>query len=465
LGVPIGLIDSTWGGTVAEAWTSAEALAALEDFRPALSQVERIRTDLKSGAFDWQTARSRWFEQVDPGSLDSAWSQTGLDATDWSATKLPGRWEQGELGEFDGIVWYRKEFELPSGWPTGDTILHLGPIDDQDTTWVNGEVVGSNDVWNRPRDYRVPAGTLRDGQNVIAIRVLDTGGGGGVLGEPGQMRLEVDGESSTPALSLAGDWSFRKSVALGEVASPPQRLDNNPNVVTVLYNGMIAPLLPYPIKGAIWYQGESNASRAAQYRRLLPTMIQDWRARFQVGDFPFLIVQLANFMAVDSEPVDSAWAELREAQWLTTRRSPNTGLAVAIDIGEADDIHPRNKQEVGRRLALAARSLAYGQKLPFSGPCYRSMRRDGDRIRLQFDHVNGGLVVKGGGALRGFAVAGADGHFVWAEAVIKDDTVVVSSPRVAEPVSVRYAWANNPVCNLYNRAGLPAVPFRTDVGD
>jgi sialate O-acetylesterase len=279
------------------------------------------------------------------------------------------------------------------------------------------------------------------------------------------MRLEVDGESSKPALSLAGDWSFRKSVALGEVASPPQRLDNNPNVVTVLYNGMIAPLLPYPIKGAIWYQGESNASRAAQYRRLLPTMIQDWRARFQVGDFPFLIVQLANFMAVDSEPVDSAWAELREAQWLTTRRSPNTGLAVAIDIGEADDIHPRNKQEVGRRLALAARSLAYGQKLPFSGPCYRSMRRDGDRIRLQFDHVDGGLVIKGGGALRGFAVAGADGHFVWAEAVIKDDTVVVSSPRVAEPVSVRYAWANNPVCNLYNRAGLPAVPFRTDVGD
>jgi sialate O-acetylesterase len=225
---------------------------------------------------------------------------------------------------------------------------------------------------------------------------------------------------------------------------------------------MIAPLKPFPIKGAIWYQGESNAGRPAQYRTLLPTMIKDWRAAFEVGDFPFYIVQLANYMDVRKEPVNSSWAELREAQFLTTKALPNVGIGLAIDIGEAKDIHPRNKQEVGRRLALAALSNAYGQDIECSGPVFKAKEIQGNTIRLTFDHLGGGLVAKGSEKLEGFAIAGEDGKYVWADAVIEGDTVVVSSPKVEKPVEVRYAWADNPVCNLYNQVGLPAVPFRTN---
>ncbi len=228
-----------------------------------------------------------------------------------------------------------------------------------------------------------------------------------------------------------------------------------------LYNGMIAPLIPYAIKGAIWYQGESNADRAGQYRRLLPAMIRDWRKQFGEGNFPFYIVSLANFQASNAEPRDNNWAELREAQVLTAKNVPNCGLALAIDIGDAGDIHPKNKQEVGRRLALCALAQTYGKKVEYSGPWYRSMKVNGNKIALKFDHVDGGLVAKGG-KLTGFAIAGADHKFVWADAAIDGKTVVVSSPEIAQPVAVRYAWDINPVCNLYNQAGLPAVPFRTD---
>jgi sialate O-acetylesterase len=236
----------------------------------------------------------------------------------------------------------------------------------------------------------------------------------------------------------------------------------DPNSVTVLFNGMIAPLVPFAVKGVIWYQGESNVGRADQYRRLLPALIADWRGRFGVGEFPFLIVQLANFLTPKPEPAESTWAELREAQWLTVQPVPKTGLAVAIDIGETGNIHPKNKQEVGRRLALAAEAIAYGKPVEFSGPTLREATVRGRTIRLSFDHLGGGLAARDGGPLRGFAIAGSDGQFVWASAVIDGAEVVVSAPEVAAPLAVRYAWAENPVCNLINKAGLPAVPFRTD---
>ena len=224
---------------------------------------------------------------------------------------------------------------------------------------------------------------------------------------------------------------------------------------------MIAPLLPFAIKGAIWYQGESNADRARQYRALLPAMIQDWRRRFGAGDFPFYIVQLAAFQDTYPEPRDNNWAELREAQALTVRNVSHTGLAVAIDIGEAKDIHPKNKQEVGRRLALCALGRTYGKKIEWSGPWYKSMQTTDNGIRLSFDHADGGLMAKGG-KLTGFAMAGDDRKFVWADAVVEGNTILVSSPKISKPAAVRYAWDINPVCNLYNQAGLPAVPFRTD---
>lgn len=263
----------------------------------------------------------------------------------------------------------------------------------------------------------------------------------------------------------AWEESAAKARAEGKPEPPrpnrPVHPRNNPWKPAGLFNAMILPLVPYAIQGAIWYQGESNTGRAYEYRTLFPAMIQDWRKAWGQGDFPFLFVQLANFMATRPEPGESAWAELREAQ-LMTLKLPKTGMAVAIDIGEANDIHPRNKQDVGKRLALNALAIAYGKKVEYSGPIYTRMKREGSRIRLYFKHVDGGLTTPNGEPLKGFAIAGADRKFVWADARIEGDTVVVSSPQVAEPVAVRYAWADNPVCNLYNKAGLPASPFRTD---
>jgi sialate O-acetylesterase len=241
---------------------------------------------------------------------------------------------------------------------------------------------------------------------------------------------------------------------------PPQDPRTGPNRPCALYNGMITPLIPFAIRGAIWYQGESNAGKAYEYRRLFPLMIQDWRRNWGQGDFTFLFVQLANFMARKDEPGDSAWAELREAQSMTLSL-PKTGQAVIIDIGEEKDIHPKNKQDVGARLALAAEAISYGKDVVYSGPVYKAMKVDGGKAVLTFEHIGGGLVAKGD-KLAGFAIAGEDRKFVWADARIEGDTVVVSSDKVAAPVAVRYAWADNPDCNLYNKAGLPASPFRTD---
>jgi sialate O-acetylesterase len=255
-----------------------------------------------------------------------------------------------------------------------------------------------------------------------------------------------------------------------EAGTPPPRRPSAPLGPTShwapagLYNGMIAPLVSYVVRGAIWYQGESNAGRAYQYRELFPTLIKSWRTAWDRTDFPFLFVQLANYMDRRPEPNESNWAELREAQ-LMTLDVPNTGMAVIVDIGDAKNIHPKNKQDVGKRLALWALAQTYGKNVVYSGPLYQSMEKKGDKIVLHFDHVGGGLVARGAPddrALPGFALAGADRRFVWADARIEGETVVVSSPQIADPLAVRYAWADNPVCSLYNRAGLPASPFRTD---
>lgn len=262
-------------------------------------------------------------------------------------------------------------------------------------------------------------------------------------------------------------WKQRVATAKAAGKEPPKapRKPNDPRVgqhrPANCYNGMLLPLIPYGIRGAIWYQGETNAGRAYQYRHLFPLMIRQWREDWAQGEFPFYFVQLANFMAVKPQPDDSAWAELREAQTMTLQ-TPNTGMAVIIDIGEANDIHPKNKQDVGKRLALWALAKTYGKTLVYSGPLYKAMERKDNQIVLHFDHVGSGLVAKDGKPLKGFAIAAPDKKFVWAEARIVGDTVVVSSPAVPDPVAVRYAWADNPVCNFYNRDGLPANPFRTD---
>jgi sialate O-acetylesterase len=333
--------------------------------------------------------------------------------------------------------------------------LGLGMIDDSDVSWVNGHEVGRTDnAWNRARLYDVPPSALRAGRNVIAVRVQDFQGGGGIHGDPGLLFVESGGRKRP----LAGTWTFR----VGAVALDFEGQKNQ--VPTLLYNKMIHPLLPYPIAGAIWYQGESNAypGAAMEYREQFAAMIADWRRRWGVGEFPFLWVQLANYMAPDSVPAESDWAVLRESQGAVLR-VPRTAQVIAIDLGEAGDIHPRNKQDVGARLALAARRVAYGEDIVHSGPVHRRHRVEGGRVVIEFDHAGGGLTSRRGAGPGGFAVAGSDRRFVRAEARIEGDRVVVWSDRVPHPVAVRYAWGDNPVmASLYNREGLPAAPFRTD---
>ena len=298
----------------------------------------------------------------------------------------------------------------------------------------------------------------------------------------------IDGYPAAKAKydTVLTEWRKAVNTAKAEGKKPPRRprLPAGPDSArrpAALYNAMIHPLTPFAIKGAIWYQGEANASRAPEYRKLLPALIRNWRTEWKQGDFPFLIVQLANFMAVSPNPTDTGWARLREAQTLTAKTVPNCGLAVIIDTGEARDIHPRNKQDVGKRLALVALAKTYGKTVVYSGPEYQSMKVEGDRVRITFTHIGGGLTTRtsempsasnmakegykftlGSGPVKGFAVAGADKKFAWAQGKLDGDTVVLWSDKVTKPVAVRYAWANNPICNLYNREGLPAVPFRTD---
>ena len=461
LGVPIGLIQTCWGGTVAEAWTSAEALQTMPDFRDAVAQFRQRVEDMRKGRDTFEKRMAEWWRKNDTGSTQG-WAAPTFDASYWKTMTVPQNWEKvAGLAQFDGLVWFRCDADVPADWAGKDLVLELGPIDDRDTTFFNGVALGGKDNWMAPRRYTVPGKLVKAGTNVIAVRVLDTAGGGGIHGSPDQLKLSGP---SGAAVSLAGRWRYKVSAPLAKIGNPPVRdVGTNPNVVTVLYNGMIAPLLPVAIKGAIWYQGESNAGRAMQYRRLLPTMIRDWRNRFGVGDFPFFIVQLANFRGVQTTPVQPGWAELREAQLLAAQADSKVGLAVITDIGDAGDIHPKNKQDVGKRLGLSALAVAYGKKIVSSGPEYRSMKVDGRKAVLRFDHVGGGLVAGGGGKLKGFAVAGEDKAFHWADATIQGDTVVVTSPEVAAPMAVRYNWANNPIGNLYNKEGLPAGPFRTDV--
>jgi len=457
LGVPIGLINTSWGGTVAEAWVSSGALKTLPDFRPQVEQIAALCKATEGG----EQARlvDQWYQAKDPGT-SKGWHRPDTDAAVWREVDMPKAWESAGLPEYDGMVWFQRAFDAPPAWAGKELVLSLGPIDDIDTTWVNGVNVGSMDRWDAPRVYRVPGDLVKAGRNLIAIRVLDTGGGGGLVGSPEQMRVYPTGDEAA-AVALAGPWRMQEAAPWARIRPMPMASANNPNTCTVLYNGMIEPLVPFGVRGAIWYQGESNADRAFQYRTLLPTLIRDWRDRFGVRDMGFHIVSLANYQATSAEPRDNDWAELREAQALTTKALRNCGIAMAIDIGDAGDIHPRNKQEVGRRLALSALAVTYGRKVEWSGPWYRSMKVTDKGVRLTFDHVGDGLVAKGD-RLTGFALAGKDRRFVWADAVIDGKTVLVSSPKVPRPVAVRYAWDINPVCNLYNKAGLPAVPFRTD---
>jgi sialate O-acetylesterase len=450
LDIPMGLINSSWGGTNIQTWISWDIMSQKGDYKQVdLKSLETMTTNHQANRDKYEAALRQ-----DRG-LSEKWYESSAPVDEWKKATIPNEFAHTPIGNNDGIAWFRRDFDIPAGVEAKNAVLHLGPIDDTDNTYVNGKQVGSEVEWNKDRVYAISNGLLKAGKNTLVVKVTDTGGGGGLNGKPDQLYLEVDGKR----ISLAGEWLCRPSVLTSEFGIK----DLGPNTFpSQLYNAMIAPITAYAIKGGLWYQGESNAHEAYAYRTLFPELINNWRNKWGY-EFPFFWVQLANFQAADAQPVESDWAELREAQ-SKTLALPQTGQAVIIDIGEAYDIHPRNKQDVGLRLAISALKVAYGKDVVYSGPVYQSMKVEGNKVVLSFANTGTGLITKDKyGYVSGFAVAGADKKFVWAKGYIEGNTVVVYSESVASPVAVRYAWGNNPDdASLYNKELLPASPFRTD---
>lgn len=441
LKTPVGLIQSDWGGTEVEVWIREGALREVPGFAERIDQVKKSANGGESTA-SWQ----KRLAEMEKGL--GTFEKPDYDDASWQKIASIKSWEDSGLADFDGFGWYRATFEITQAYAGLPLTLELGEIDDEDVTFVNGEKVGETKVWNAKRTYTVDANKLTVGTNVLAVRVLDTGGGGGFT-KPGEIRLQVGDH-----LVELNSWKWKKGISLAETnPPPPQRWP-----AADLYNGMIAPLVPYAIKGALWYQGESNVGRAYQYRTTFPTMIRNWRQDFNQGDFPFYFVQIAPFTGYGG---GGASAELREAQ-LMTLGLKNTGMAVTTDITDNfADIHPMNKWDVGHRLALLALNRTYGKKRIDSGPIYKSFKVEGNRIRINFDSVGEQLEIRGGN-LADLMIAGEDRKFVPAMAKLEGNSMVVWSEAVPHPVAVRYGWSDAPKPGLFNSAGLPASPFRTD---
>nr|WP_242696191.1 sialate O-acetylesterase [Longitalea luteola] len=455
--IPIGLIKASVGGSPAEAWLTENALKAFPRHLETLAKYKRPAY-LDSIRNHDKEIRDNWYKNIwvqDKGLHDTKpWYDPSVNTSDWKTMPVPAFWDEHGLKGVHGVVWFKKEIEVPASMANRPAKLLLGRIVDQDSVFVNGRFAGTIGYQYPPRRYELPAGLLQPGKNTIVVRVINNAGRGGfITDKPYQLTV---GDQTIP---LTGDWQF----ALGTTASPLPPATFFQYQPTGLFNAMIAPMLNYRIKGVIWYQGESNAGRPAEYRTLFPAVINTWRQEWKQGNFPFLFVQLANYMETKKEPGESSWAMTREAQ-LKTLALPNTGMAVITDAGEWNDIHPLNKEDVGKRLALWAQRQAYGdKKVVYSGPLYQSMKIDGKKVILQFTSTGSGLMAKGGSELKYFAIAGADKKFVWAKATIEGNKVIVWSDQVPSPVAVRYAWADNPEgANLYNKEGLPASPFRTD---
>ena len=456
--VPVGLINSALGGSPAESWMSEEGL---KEFPEHYNEAQRFKdsTLIQQIQNEDRTRINTWYSQlrqIDEGykNPEKPWYSPEYNSSDWSTMKIPGYWANESLGFVNGVVWFRKEINIPVSMVGKPVQLNLGRIIDADSAFVNGIFVGTTSYQYPPRRYHIPPEVLKEGKNIIVVRVINSLGKGG-FAEDKPYELVVDNDT----IGLKGEWQYK----LGAKMEPLRGETFIRWKPLGLYNAMIAPLLDYKIKGVVWYQGESNAGRPVEYRNLFPALIKDWRKNWKQGDFPFLFVQLPNFMEAKPEPSESNWALLREAQ-LKTLSLPNTAMVVAIDIGEWNDIHPLNKKDVGKRLALAAQKVAYGDdEVVYSGPLYKSMTVEGNKTILTFTSIGSGLMAKGGEQLKNFAICGTDKKFVWANAKIKNNKVIVWSDKVENPMAVRYAWADNPEgANLYNKEGLPASPFRTD---
>ena len=472
INVPIGLIHSSWGGTIIETWTRQEEISQLPGMTERIAEIQDDLHNPQSFAKD-VTKKNKpvlksWQELIDAESdakLVRKMTSPDLNLQSWKTMQIPNQWEKTGLPDFNGMVWFHKTIDIPESWVGKNLVLQLGPVDEVDVTWFNGKRIGATGSlkggnisnWYKPRVYGIPFSLVKAGPNTITVRAIDTGAAGGLWGAaPEDMALCVSGSEKTDRIGLAGPWRYKPGIELvGKMtASGP-----GPNHPTLLYNAMINPLVPFSIRGAIWYQGESNNGDGMRYFDKMQVLIQSWRNVFLRPDAPFYFVQIAPYRYGSGQEL--ALPQLWEAQ-TAALNIPHTGMAVTSDIGNITDIHPNNKQDVGKRLALWALSKDYGQdNLVYSGPLYKSMAIEGSKIRLSFDHPGSGLASRDAKPLDWFEIAGEDGKFVKAQAVIEGNTIVVSSDAIDKPITARFAWDQEAEPNLINKEGLPASSFRT----
>ena len=451
------MISCAAGGACAEGWISEVALKAFpEQYKIAkqLSDSSYMRNLISSE----ETALRKWFEQIginDMGRKGTPWFSSLLDDSNWPTLQIPSSFDEGGIELKNGAVWFRKEIDLPESCSGKPALLELGRIVDSDSVFINGQFVGTTSYQYPPRRYAVGSGIMKQGKNILTVKVVSQWGIGSFIKDK-PYQLDVDGQT----FDLRGCWKYN----IGAKCGPSPSSTYFPGKPLGLFNAMLHPLVNYSIKGVVWYQGETNAERPDNYGQVLSTLIKEWRNLWGLKDLPFLCVQLPNFMEERKEPSESKWAELRNQQ-LKILCVRNTALVVTLGLGEWNDIHPLRKKEIGERLALAAENRVYKDKnVAYSGPIFKSMKIKENKIEIEFTNCESGLVAKGREELKYFAIAGADKKYVWAKAEIKGKKVVVWNDQIEKPVSVRYAWADNPEgANLYNKEGLPASPFQLEV--
>ena len=459
--VPIGIINASWGGIPIESMMSEESL---QSFPNIIQTIEKNKdtgyvNETNRKAF---TAMQSLPKPEDKG-ITEKWFDTSYVPKEWRRIAVPGYWEDQGVKDLDGVVWYRREIDVPASMinpANGGTKIFLGRIVDADELYINGKKIGNTTYLYPQRRYQIADNILRPGKNLFVVRVTNNFGKGGFV--PDKPYLLIAGNDT---IDLTGYWQYKVGAAFTSSkvnGGAGIALQNQP---TALYNSMISPIINYTIKGFVWYQGESNTGKPDEYAKLQPAMITDWRNKWKEGDIPFLFVQLPGFMDYNYLPSESQWAEFREAQ-AKSLSLPNTAMAVAIDVGEWNDVHPDKKKQVGDRLALAAEKIVYGENIIYSGPVYHSQKIEGNKIIISFSNAGSGLTTNDDEALAEFAIAGADKKFVWANAKIDGDKIIVSNDEITDPKYVRYAWGDDPVNpNLINKEGLPAAPFRTDASN
>ncbi len=452
LKVPVGIINSSWGGSNIETWISREGFESSDEFKEMIAKMPKISNDsLYKARITLQREKVEQIQKVKLNSFnETAFKEINFDASKLPVLFQPKAWEQQSLGEFDGVVWLRKTINLTKEQSVRPATIFLSAIDDEDITYINGTKAGSMNQWDAERKYAIPKGILKEGKNVIVVKVIDGGGGGGMWGKPENVRLDLENET----ISLSGDWKF-------QVESIKLEFNQN-EFPSLCYNSMVNSLIPFAFKGVLWYQGESNTERAYQYRKAFPLLIRDWRKKWN-NEFPFYFVQLATFKTNGDSNEGSDWAELREAQTMTLS-VPKTGMAVTTDIGNPNDIHPINKQPLGKRLADLALNNDYNKPRLCKCPAYKSLAIKNSQAIITFSNANSALIAKDkNGEVNGFEIAGSNQLFYPAKGIIRGNKVIIESSEVPNPVAVRFGWkGDDSDCNLFNAEGLPAVPFRTD---